>query len=357
MEKYVVIMAGGTGSRLWPLSREDRPKQFIGVEDGKCMLLRTAERVCGIIPAERCYVITNKNLFDITRNTLKDVIPEANIILEPSRKNTAACIAYASLFLKEKFGSGLLCFVPADGYVKNNAEYKTAVELAYQTAEEKNSLVVIGIPPTYPATGYGYIYMGKKSKGKKKVIKAKRFVEKPDLKTAQEYFESGKYLWNSGIVVTAADTVADALKLFLPVHYDSLTEAVKNQNGQDSESAIKNAYDVIPDISFDIGVLEKSDSIYAVKGYFDWDDIGNLDALSKTFGTDAMGNSVWGSHLGLDTSNSVIYGDRGLVATVGVKNMIIAFTQDAVLVCPRDRVQDVRTIVEMLKKSGRGNLT
>lgn len=352
MEKYAVIMAGGTGSRLWPLSRENRPKQFICVEDGKCMLLRTAERICEIVPAEKCFVITNKKLLDITRNTLQEVIPSANIIAEPSRKNTAACIAYASLLLKEKIGSGLLCFIPADGHLKNNADYKAAIEQAYRTAESTNSLVVIGIAPTYPATGYGYIHIDAGSETEGNAIKVERFVEKPDLETAQQFVASGEYLWNSGIVLAAVDTLTDSLQLFLPGHYDKLTNAIKNMDGQDDELEIETAYNAIPDISFDKGVLEKSGCIYAVKGYFDWDDIGSLDALAKTFGTDTMGNSVQGRHLGLDTSNSVVYSDQILVATIGVENMIIAFTKDAVLVCPRNRVQDVKTLVEMLKING-----
>ncbi len=350
-------MAGGTGSRLWPLSREEKPKQFIAVEHGECMLLRTAERICEMIPSENCYVITNETLFDITRNTLEGIIPAANIILEPSRKNTAACIAYASLLLKKRIGLGLLCFVPADSYVKDTAAYKEAIELAYQAAEEKNGLVVIGIPPKYPATGYGYIYMGAKIKGKRKVVQVKKFVEKPKLKTAVKYLESGKYLWNSGIVVMSTDAASTALESLLPNHYHLIMAAVNANDGQDSGTEIKEAYDALPNISFDKGVLEKSDSICAVKGYFDWDDIGNIDALSTTFGMDENGNSVRGSFQGLDTTGSVIYSDCGLIATIGVENMIVAVTQDAVLVCPRDRVQDVKSLVELLKKNGYENLT
>lgn len=357
MEKYAVIMAGGAGSRLWPLSRKDKPKQFIGVEGGKCMLLQTIDRICETVPAEKCFIITNKNLFGITKETVGDVVPVSNIILEPAQKNTAACIAYASLLLKEKVGAGLLCFVPADGYVKNRADYKLAIERAYLAAETARSLVVIGIMPSYPATGYGYIHIDTDSGADRNVFPVNRFVEKPDLDTAKRFLSSGAFLWNSGILVGSIDAVVENTKLFLPDHYEKLSRAINRADGQDTGLSLEKAYEELQDISFDKGVLEKCGRIRAVKGCFDWDDIGSLDALSKTFSQDEAGNSVQGSYLCMDSGNSVIYSDGVLISAIGVENMIIAATKDAVLVCPRDRVQDVKLLVERLKAGGYESLT
>lgn len=357
MKKYIVIMAGGTGSRLWPLSRENKPKQFISVEGNKCMLIQTIERVQEIVTAENCFIITNKNLFDITKKTVEDIIPISNIILEPERKNTAACIAYASLLLKEKIGTGLLCFVPADGYVKNHTDYKSAVEQAYLAAENTNGLVIIGIFPSYPATGYGYIQINPDIEINENAFQVNRFIEKPNLDTAQKFISSGNYLWNSGIVVGSIDTIIDSTKAFLPDHFREISDAVKLIDGQELSSPIAKAYNKIPDISFDKGVLEKIDCIHAVKGYFDWDDIGSLDSLSKTFLSDGMDNAIQGDFLGIDTSNSAIYSDGVLVTTIGVENMIIAATKDAVLVCQRDRIQDIKALVEKLKRNGFDSLT
>lgn len=355
MEKYAVIMAGGSGTRLWPLSREAKPKQFISIDGGNCMLLQTIERLCEVVPPDKCFIITNRNLFDITWETVKDLIPQCNIILEPEKKNTAACIAFASLLLKKRFGEGLLCFVPADGYVKDNAGYKNAIELAYVAAESTGNLVVIGITPTYPSTGYGYIQIDTGTDTGNGIFKVSHFIEKPDFETAEKLVASGEFFWNGGILAGRMDTITNSIKTFLPVHFNKLSESVKHLDEEDFNTYIENAYCKIENISFDIGVLEKSKNISIVKGYFDWDDIGSIDALSKALNSDVMGNSVKGRHLGIDTRNSVIYGDEVLIATIGINNIIVASTKDAIIVCSRDKSQDVKALVEMLKLNGYGN--
>lgn len=357
MEKYAVVMAGGSGTRLWPLSKESRPKQFISVYGDKSMLVQTVERLCEVVPSDKCFIITNRNLLDITWETVSNLIPYSNIIPEPEKKNTAACIAFASMLMKKKFGDGLLCFVPADGYVEDQTNYKKAIELAYLAAERTNSLVVIGIAPAYPSTGYGYIQIDAgPCNTEDGILKVLRFVEKPDLETAKRYVASEQFLWNAGIVAGSMDVIIDSIKKFLPKHFDKISEALKHLDEEDFSTYIENAYNEIQNISFDNGVLEKSSRIHAVRGAFDWDDIGSIDALSKTFNTDAMGNSVKGRHFGIDTSNSVICGDNTFIATIGVKNMIVAGTKEAVIVCPRDRAQDVKTLVEKLKLNGYGDL-
>lgn len=351
LDRFAVIMAGGAGSRLWPLSRESRPKQFIELCDGKCMLLQTIDRIREIVPYDKCFIITNKKLFDITKKTVGDIIPVSNIILEPMRKNTAACIAYATMVLKEKAGQGVLCFIPADGYVGEENSYRAAVGQACRAAEETNNLVVIGITPTYPSTGYGYIHID----GEKVIsgaYKVERFVEKPDHATAEKYMKSGDYLWNSGILVGTIEAILKNVKKYLPNHYDSLSRAVQTGDNGELPVSIENAFNKLENISFDNGVLEKCGDISAVKGNFDWDDIGSLGALPRVLGTDKDGNAINGSYCGIDTSDTIVCGNDMLVATVGVSNLVIAVTQDAVLVCPKDRVQDVKALVGRLKEKG-----
>jgi mannose-1-phosphate guanylyltransferase len=355
MDKFIVIMAGGSGTRLWPLSREVKPKQFINIDDGNCMLVRTIERVCEIVPAERCFTITNKKLVNITQKTVKDLIPYSNILVEPEKKNTAACISYATLLLKERYGEGLVCFVPADGYVKDNKAYKDAIELAYAAAEKTNDLVIIGITPTYPATGYGYIQIDNDDDSDK-TLRVLKFIEKPDLETAKKLITTGEYLWNGGILVGSMDAIIKNITEFLPNHYIRLSDAVKHVDEGSGNTYIENAYNEIKNISFDNGVLENSKDVYVVKGSFDWDDIGSIEALSNTMELDVDGNAIRGKHLGIETCNSVIVGDDKLIATMGIDNLIVVSTPDAILVCPRNKAQDIKTIVDMLRCNGYKNL-
>lgn len=352
MEKYAVIMAGGAGLRLWPLSRENKPKQFICIDGNKSMLVQTVERINEIIPPEKCFIITNSKLLDITRDTLEGLIPPSNIISEPMKKNTAACIAYASMLIRKKYGPGLLCCVPADGCVKDIVAYRRALELSYSAAACTGNLVIIGITPVYPATGYGYIHIDMNEASERSAYKVLRFKEKPDIETAKNYVLSGDYLWNGGIVTGDTDVIIDNIRSYLPKHYNKLNEALDHADDPDFNTYIDKAYHEMDDISFDTGVLEKSECIHAVKGLFDWDDIGSFDALGKTLQSDAMGNSTKGSHYGLGTTNSVIYGHDSLIATVGLNDMIIVCTNDAIIICPREKAQDIKVLVEKLKFNG-----
>lgn len=349
MEKYAVLMAGGAGSRLWPLSREKKPKQFIDADGNQCMMLRTIERIGPAVPPENCYVVTNCDLAAMTETALKDVVPASNLILEPQRKNTAACIAYSVFSLKSKGKDGALCFFPADGYVRDQPAYRLAVGQAFEAAEHSEGLVVIGIAPGYPATGYGYLHVEPGLKNE--VSPVIRFVEKPDRETAEKFLASGDYLWNSGIVAGKFSAFVSHIRSFLPEHYEKFSAFANGLDGQDISLTAKKAYEGLPDISFDKGVLEKSGDIAAVRGNFDWDDIGSLESLAISLSPDGDGNRVKGEFFGVGAKNCIVYGDKSLIAAIGVEDIVIAETDDAILVCPRNRVQDVRNLVEQMKNS------
>jgi len=356
MQKYAVLMAGGSGTRLWPLSKEDSPKQFILVEGDCSMMILTIKRLCNVVKPEHCYVITSKRLADITKKTVSGYIPEENVLLEPERKNTAACIALATLLLQKRHNEGLLCFVPADGYVKDTESYAEALKLAFDTAEQTNGLVVIGVKPAYPADGYGYIHVETVPDTGAKVSRVLEFIEKPSAEKAEELIRSGDYLWNCGIVVGSMDAVIRNVMEYLPEHYDKLSNALEKGESETSNH-VEKAYHDIQSISFDNGVLEKcAQSLYAVSASFDWDDIGSIDALAKTLDADSDGNLVKGRHVGLNTTNSVIYGKDIAICTIDLDNMIVAGTKDEVLVCPRNTSQKIKILVDKLKQQGHEDL-
>jgi mannose-1-phosphate guanylyltransferase len=350
LEKYAVIMAGGSGTRLWPFSRESKPKQFISVDGNKSFLAQTIDRICDVIPAEKCFVITNKDYLNLTKDAVKDLIPISNIILEPLKKNTAACIAYATLYLEKRFGKGLVCFIPADSYVRNKVDYQNAIRQAYQAVESGEKIIIIGVKPSYPSTGFGYIQVD--SEVKKGISKVVQFKEKPNLETAKEYIKTEKYLWNSGIVAGQLHVLINGIQQLMPEHYERISVALSNKDTSDYPSSIENAYSHLEDISFDYAFLEKSTNLHAVKGDFGWYDIGSLEAISILLGTDEHNNSIFGKHLGLDTENSTIFSLDSLITTIGISDMIIVEIDGIIIVCPKERAQDVKSLVGMLKKNG-----
>ncbi|GGL48502.1 mannose-1-phosphate guanylyltransferase [Sporolactobacillus putidus] len=350
MEKYAVILAGGSGTRLWPLSRESKPKQFISVDGNKSFLVQTIERICEVIPAENCFVITSKVYLDMTKEAVKDLIPISNIISDPLKKNTAASIAYATLYLEKMFGRGVVCFIPADSYVKNKTDYQNTVRQAYQAAESSGKIMIIGVKPTYPSTGFGYIQID--SEDQKGISKVVQFKEKPNRETAEDYVKADKYLWNSGMVAGQLHVLAVGIRHLMPEHYARLSEALTYKGTSDFLSSIETAYSSLEDISFDYAFLEKSHNLLAIKGDFDWYDIGSLDAVSILLATDDHNNSIFGKHLGIDTENSTIYSLDSLITTIGLSDMIIMEIDGMVIVCPKTRAQDVKALVRMLKKNG-----
>ncbi|MCC3380784.1 mannose-1-phosphate guanylyltransferase [Paenibacillus farraposensis] len=360
MNYYAVIMAGGAGLRLWPLSRENKPKQFLCIDGNRTMLEQTFERIIELVPPERFFVITNSKYSEMTKNVFKNLIPPENILLEPIRKNTAACISYAALWLKHRFGNGNVCFVPADSFVLNKEEYLRSIRQAYTEAEKEAGLVIIGVNPTYPSTGYGYIKITPADSADAiHSFNVLEFKEKPDLATAQTYVESGHYLWNSGMVAGTLDSFTEEINQHLPEHFSMLSSALEEYDTPNYPNKLKQAYSGLPDLSFDNGVLEKSGKqLRSIKGRFDWNDIGSLDALEKVLGLDEANNAVHASFHGIDTRDSIIFSnDHTLITTIGLSNLIIIKTGDVILVCPKDKAQEIKAVVQQLKGTIYGDRT
>ncbi len=351
LDRFAVIMAGGSGTRLWPLSREAMPKQFIAVDKDKSMLAGTIDRLCAVVAPEKCFVATNKKLAEITRETVSGLIPPQNIIEEPMQKDTSACVAYSAMYLRKQYGPGLLCCVPADGYVKDKKAYAAAIAQGIDHCEQNGGLALVGLIPTCPATGYGYMRVNPDTP----VSPVYAFKEKPDEAGAEQMVASGNYLWNGGIFMGELDAFIAGVREHLPMYAENLGRALESLGGPGFNAALEAAYGRLDGISFDKGVLErmKQGSIYAVRGTFDWDDIGSLDALARITDAGGASNIVLGNHCGLDTEGCVIYGTEDVIAaTIGLRGIIVAVTKDAVLVAPREKAQEVKELVKKLKAGG-----
>jgi len=333
---YAVIMAGGMGERFWPRSRMKKPKQLLPLLSNRTMLQETVLRIKPLIQEERILIITNKIQAGLVKRQVPN-IPKRNVISEPASRNTAPCIALASAIIKkrQKNADAVMIVLPADHLIENTSKFRRDIRNAVKTANTHKVLVTLGIKPKGPNTGYGYIKIGLpvRQAGKGKFYWAAGFKEKPDFGTAKRYIKTGRYLWNSGIFVWTVDTVLEEIKRYVP-------EVVKN---------LKN-YAKLPNISIDYGIMERTKKAVTMKVDFIWDDVGNWSALDMHLKKDKFGNVSRGDSVLKDTSGSIIISDSHIVAALGLKNMIVVSSGNAVLVCPKDKAQDVKKIVGLIKK-------
>lgn len=351
MQIYEVIMAGGLGTRFWPLSRRERPKQFINVSGRDIMLNETIYRMDGLVEREDVFVVTGKQNRELVRREIANGIPFSNILMEPAGRNTAPCILYASMVLERERGDGVVCVFGADYHVRNVPEYRRIVEKAADWASHEDCIMTIGITPTYPATGYGYIKSG--SELTEEIYQVERFVEKPDEATAKGYVESGNYSWNSGVFVFRLSVVLEAFRTYLPDMYEKMERIVAARGTSEEERVLEELYPQLESVSMDYGIMEKAENIQVIAGDFGWSDVGSLDELG-TFGeADGDGNVLIGDQiLALDCSNTIVKGTDRLVALLGVDDVIVVDAGDTVLVCRKDRAQDVKKLVSRLQDNG-----
>jgi len=346
---YAVVLAGGGGTRFWPKSRKTRPKQLLDIIGSRPLISQTVERLEKLFSREMILVVTQEAQLERLRELVD--LPEGNILAEPQSKNTAAAIGLAALEVRRRSGDeAAFAALPSDHYIADPNAFLKTLLIAKELALE-GYLVTIGIRPRYPETGYGYIEIGERLG--EKVHLVRRFVEKPDLPTAKEFFEQGNYLWNSGTFIWKVKTLMEALKLHMPALHDGLEEIARSGYHFD---VIRRIYNEIPDISIDYGLMERADpgKVAVVIGEYGWSDVGSWLALGELLDKDEQGNVVRGEVVGLDCSDSILYSDDGLIGAVGLEGMIVVFSEGAVLVCPKERAQEVRHLVKKLEQLGKG---
>ncbi len=343
-----VILAGGLGTRFWPLSRSQYPKQVLRLLGSESMIQATITRLLPRIPAARLAVVTSAAQAEIIRLELsRKGWHDIRVILEPEGRNTAPAVGLAAVMLDAVTPAGLLAVFPADHFINDPASLLAALERGAAWAAA-GYLVTFGIPPTRPETGYGYIKQGAPLDAGETGFQAARFIEKPDLARARAFLDEGGYYWNSGIFLFRRDTLLEALKRHLPEVHRGLAR-LKEAPGGDSPAAI---YRDFPSISLDHGIMEKVSRVAVVPVEMGWNDVGTWGALQEIFPGDVQGNVILGRVLDLGSKGSTFYAQERLVATIGLENTIVVDTQDATLVCHRDRVQEVRELVAELQRRG-----
>lgn len=348
---YIVVMAGGIGSRFWPYSRNNRPKQFLDIlGTGRSLLQMTYDRFKKIAPSKMFYVVTNKHYFDLVKEQLPE-IPENQILTEPLRRNTATCIAYATYKIANSNPDAKIIVTPADHLIVQEDKFHEKIAIALKSCEEGQKLFTIGIKPNRPETGYGYIqYISEPGNQVKKV---KTFTEKPNLKLAKTFLESGDFVWNSGIFVWKAKSAIAAFETYMPEVAEVFEEGLTFYGTEEEEDYIKKAYSLVKNISIDYGIMEKSDKVFMVLGDFGWSDLGSWMSLHENRRKDEANNVVEANAILYDTQNSYIKVDsKKLVVVQGLDNYLINESENVLLICKLDAEKKFRTFVNDAKNKG-----
>ena len=345
---FLVILAGGSGTRLWPLSRSQRPKQLLALHGERSLLQATVERFAPPVPPQRVLVMTEGSHADGIREQLPEV-PADNILVEPVRRGTAGSLALAAAAIERRRPDALIVSEHSDHFVEDGDEFRRTLWAAFDAADQTRNLVLMGVEPSFPSTQLGYIEAGEPIGESREypVRKVARFVEKPDLERARAFLASGHHYWNPGVFVWRVDAILEEFARLQP-EIRRRVDAIASASAGDLAGALKEIYPTIPEETIDVGILEKSDRVAVIPARFGWSDIGSWGELLEILPRDASGNVVRGTHLGLDTRDSLVFATSRPVATVGLEQMIVVETPDVVLVCPRDRVQDVKKLVERL---------
>lgn len=343
MENHVVIMAGGIGSRFWPMSTPDMPKQFVDVMGvGRTLIQMTVDRFAPVCPMENFWVVTGRKYVDIVREQLPN-IPEDHILAEPAMRNTAPCIAYACWKISQRHPEANVVVTPSDALVVNTSEFARVISRALEFTASERRIVTVGIKPSRPETGYGYIAAG--ATASDEVLKVDSFREKPSLEVAQEYLAAGNYLWNAGIFVWNVDTITSELRLHTPALAEIMDKMSASFYTSEEESVVGELFPTCEKISIDYAVMEKADCIYTIPADFGWSDLGTWGSLRTLMPQDADGNACVGSDVRLfDTKGCIVHapGARRVVVQ-GLEDCIVAEHNGCLLVCRLDKEQNITT--------------
>jgi mannose-1-phosphate guanylyltransferase/mannose-6-phosphate isomerase len=353
-----VIMAGGSGTRFWPLSREKMPKQLLKIGGDDTLICQTVSRIMPLTSLENIFIATNRDLVDAIGYQLTSKFNkpwDKNVILEPEPKNTAPALGLAALHLERLNPEGIMIVLAADHFIRKTEEFLKLLKEAVQAANQ-GYLVTLGIKPNRPETGYGYIKAGAayRETGISGVCTVEAFVEKPNLETAKEYLKEGSYYWNSGIFIWKTKTLLQEIEKYDPLLYSGLMEIKRSIGTENEESVIRTVFKDLKSLSIDYAVMEKTDRAAVIPADIGWSDVGSWTALDEVSEHDAAGNVASGNVIDIGSHDSIIYAEKRLVATIGLKDVVVVDTSDATLVCSKDRAQDVKKVVDEIKKRKSG---
>jgi mannose-1-phosphate guanylyltransferase len=346
--RYIAIMAGGVGSRFWPSSTEERPKQFLDIlNTGKSLIRVTYERCLKLVPNEHILIVTNKAYKDLVQEHLPE-LPVQNILCEPSRNNTAPCIAFTALHLAAQDKEAVFAVLPSDHVIEKEEAYVDKLNMAFDAATEEGAIVTLGIQPTRPDTGYGYIKKGEALDSKYRV---EAFKEKPDQTTAEAYYQSGDYLWNAGMFVWSVETIVKAFEKFEPQIIETLSEDLSAYGTVNEQSYIDRVYPLTKAISVDYAILERADKVYTIPADIGWSDLGTWNSLHAFSEKDENGNVLQANKYYLDeVSDSLIIAQKERTIVIkGLENFIIVDEPGALLIYPKDKEQEIKQVVKNLK--------
>jgi mannose-1-phosphate guanylyltransferase len=344
---YALILAGGSGERFWPLSRRARPKQLLRLISNKTLLEDTLSRLEELVPAERILILTNAEQESAVRKLLGN-FPKENIVAEPAKRDTAAAVALGTGWVAARDHSAIMAVLPADHVIKNRTAFQETLALAADTAEETSGLVTIGIKPTWACPGFGYVELGKAVHLRKRpdndvVHRVLRFREKPNLDLAESFLRKGNFRWNAGMFVWSVPIVLREFNRHAPELADFISQVRAPENFQ---KALRERFNNLPRISFDYAIMEKAERVFVVEASFDWDDIGSWRAVANYFEKDRQGNAANRSITAVDSSNNIVFEEDGTsVALLGVHDLIVVRTPDALLICHRHEAERIKDLI------------
>ncbi|MEC8209358.1 MAG: sugar phosphate nucleotidyltransferase [Verrucomicrobiota bacterium] len=352
-KRYVVIMAGGRGERFWPESRTTCPKQMLPIVGKKVMLAQTIDRLADLVPTENVFVITNAEQREAVLEVCPPELDPGKVIGEPIGRDTAAAVGLATVLVRREDPEAVFAILPADAVIKDATGLCATLESAFAAAAAYPVLATIGITASYPSTCYGYIQQGniRGEYAGRAVYQVKSFVEKPDLTTAQSYLDAGDYFWNAGILICSVSAIVANLEKDTPILWQTLKAIDQGlEAGQGIDALLAQNYPKLVKISVDYAILEKANNVVMVESDFDWDDVGEWPAVSRHFPADVAGNVVRGSAELTDASGNIVYSrdEKHLVTLVGVKDLIVVRTEDATLVCNKDKAQKIKDLVKKI---------